>query len=100
MFFCIYYSKYGVSAMKKRNKNIMIFIVLLIIGIVIYFQIKSRIQYNDENIAGNTSGNLNNGGTFCEDNGILYFSNPYDGNKLYSMNLPYYDSDMMNRKNP
>jgi len=72
--------------MKKRNKHIMIFIVLLMIVIVIYFQIKSRIQYNDENVAGNTSGNLNNGGTFCEDNGILYFSNPYDGNKLYSMN--------------
>ena len=79
--------------MKKRNKYIMIFTAILIIGIAIYFQVKSRMQYNDENVAGNTAGNLNNGGTFCEDNGILYFSNPYDGNKLYSMN-----SDCTNAK--
>jgi len=79
--------------MKKRNTYILIFITLAIIGIVIYFQIKSRMQYNDDNVTGNTAGNLNNGGTFCEDNGILYFSNPYDGNKLYSMN-----SDCTNAK--
>ena len=72
--------------MKKRNTYILIFLSLVIIGLVIYFQIKTRMQYNDNNVTGNTAGNLNNGGTFCEDNGILYFSNPYDGNKLYSMN--------------
>jgi len=72
--------------MKKKNAYIMAFIILMIIVIVIYFQIKSKTQYNEDNVAGNTAGNLNNGGSFCEDNGILYFSNPYDGNKLYSMN--------------
>ena len=79
--------------MKKRNTYILIFLSLVIIGLVIYFQIKTRMQYNDNNVTGNTAGNLNNGGTFCEDNGILYFSNPYDGNKLYSMN-----SDCTNAK--
>jgi len=79
--------------MKKKKIYILIFIALVIIGIVIYFQIRSRMQYNDDNITGNTAGNLNNGGTFCEYNGILYFSNPYDGNKLYSMN-----SDCTNAK--
>ena len=72
--------------MKKRKTYILIFLVILIIGIFAYFQIKSRIHFNDDNVIGNTAGNLNNGGTFSEDNGILYFSNPYDGNKLYSMN--------------
>jgi len=79
--------------MKKRNKNILIFVAIVVIGIVIYFQFKSRMQYNNDNVVGNTAGNLNNGGTFAEDNGILYFSNPYDGNKLYSMN-----SDCSNAK--
>jgi len=93
MFFRDYQSKFEVPAMNKRNTYILIFIIVVIIGIVIYFQIESRIPYNDDNVAGNTAGNLNNGGTFCEDNGILYFSNPYDGNKLYSMN-----SDCTNAK--
>lgn len=34
---------------------------------------------------GNTAGNLYNGGTFCEINGTIFFSNPSDGGKLYSM---------------
>lgn len=35
---------------------------------------------------GNTAGNAYNEGLFCEYNGIVYFSNPYDGGALYSMN--------------
>ena len=34
---------------------------------------------------GNTAGNLYNGGLFCEYDGTVYFSNPSDGGKLYSM---------------
>ena len=34
---------------------------------------------------GNTAGNVNNGGYFCEYDGVVYFSNPYDGGSLYSM---------------
>ena len=35
---------------------------------------------------GNSAGNLQNGGLFCEYNGYLYFSNSYDGGALYRMN--------------
>ena len=35
---------------------------------------------------GNTAGNSYNDGLFCEYDGVVYFSNPYDGGALYSMN--------------
>ncbi len=49
--------------------------------------------YDDESTTGNTSGNLLNGGLFCENEGKIYFANPYDENKLYSM-----DDDLSNVK--
>ena len=49
--------------------------------------------YDDESTIGNTSGNLLNGGLFCENEGKIYFANPYDENKLYCM-----DSDLSNAK--
>lgn len=45
-----------------------------------------RIPKNPEGTVGNTGGNLNNDGLFCEVNGRVYFSNVYDGGSLYSMN--------------
>ena len=41
---------------------------------------------NNESAVGNTSGNLINGGLFCEYDGKIYFANPNDNNKLYVMN--------------
>ena len=41
---------------------------------------------NDAYTVGNTAGNLNNGGLFCESDGKVYFANAYDNNTLYSMN--------------
>ena len=35
---------------------------------------------------GNTGGNLYNGGMFCECDGIVYFANPNDNYRLYTMN--------------
>lgn len=46
-----------------------------------------RIKMNDESVLGNTAGNLNNNGLFCEYDGKVYFSNAYDSNTLYSMNI-------------
>ena len=51
-----------------------------------YTYLTSRFQYNNKNAVGNTAGNLNNGGRFCEYDGKIYFSNPYDKGKLYVMN--------------
>ncbi len=41
---------------------------------------------NNDNAVGNTSGNLLNGGLFCEYDGKIYFANPNDYNRLYVMN--------------
>lgn len=48
-----------------------------------YFQ--SKIKYNSSYVNGNTAGNLYNGGLFCESNGTVFFANPDDCNRLYSM---------------
>lgn len=73
---------------KPRAKTIVItMIVLVLIGGLVYaYSRLNRFEYNDDNATGNTTGNLNNGGTFCEYDGKIYFSNPYDNGKLYSMN--------------
>lgn len=36
---------------------------------------------------GNTAGNINNAGLFCESEGMVYFSNPRDNGNLYSMTV-------------
>ena len=60
-------------------------ITALTIVILIYI-ISRRVPMNDENVVGNTPGNLYNGGLFLEMDGKVYFSNPLANNCLYSMN--------------
>ena len=69
-----------------RYLALLIIVVAVGIGITVN-RINSRILYNDGKVIGNYGGNLYNGGYFCEDkdNGIIYFANPNDGMKLYSM---------------
>jgi len=43
-------------------------------------------KQNDGTVLGNTTGNLYNGGLFCEYDGIIYFANHNDDNSLYRMN--------------
>jgi len=73
---------------KKKVIYIIIVIVLLLAaaGIGVYYYFSSRIHYNNGDAIGNTAGNLNNGGKFCEYEGKIYFSNPYDHGRLYVMN--------------
>lgn len=73
--------------MKKKGVILLIVFVLAIIGIGVFSQWKNRIIWNDENAIGNTSGNLLNGGLFCETDDKIYFSNPNDDGALYSMDL-------------
>ena len=61
------------------------FITALTIIILIYI-ISKRVPMNDENVVGNTPGNLYNGGLFLEMDGRVYFSNPLGNDSLYSMN--------------
>ena len=49
-------------------------------------QKNQRVPVNPPGTVGNSAGNLYNGGLFCESDGKVFFSNPYDGGCLYSMN--------------
>ena len=72
----------------KRKVIIIIcfcFLALICAGLIIVNKINKRIPENPSGTIGNTSGNLYNGGLFCENDGYVYFSNPYDGNSLYCM---------------
>lgn len=81
--------------MTSKQKNILIFSItgVILIGLFVSVILSSRIPMNDENTVGNTPGNLNNGGYFCESDGRVYFANAYDGYALYSMNPD--ESDMV-----
>lgn len=74
--------------MKKKIIVISIILVLILSAAVIagYQHHLKKQRYNDSYVNGNTAGNLYNYGMFCEHNGTIYFSNPNDSYRLYSMN--------------
>lgn len=74
--------------MTAKQKNIVIISITCVIFIVLIalFILSSHIPLNDAATVGNTAGNLNNNGYFCEYDGRVYFANAYDGYSLYSMN--------------
>lgn len=76
--------------MKSKDKTIGIILLAVLIILIAFtsvYKYLTRFTYNDAFITGNTSGNLNNKGLFCEYNGLVYFSNPYDSGSLYSMTI-------------
>lgn len=73
-----------------KKKIPLIIVGILVVCIVIFAFIhkaSSRTKFNEGFTNGNSAGNLYNTGTYCEYNGIIYFANPSDSNKLYSMTL-------------
>lgn len=60
-------------------------ILILILGTTVLMKRNGNIRLNPPGTVGNTAGNLYNGGMFCEDDGYVYFSNPYDNYALYRM---------------
>lgn len=65
-----------------------IFIVLVIVGaaaLLIFSHFRDKMKYNTGYVNGNTAGNLYNAGLFCEIDGTVFFANPDDDFKLYSM---------------
>ena len=73
----------------KNNWKYILFPALLILFLtltLIISSLRDRIPSNDISVTGNTAGNLNNHGLFCELDGKVYFSNAYDNGSLYSMN--------------
>ncbi len=74
--------------MSKRILGVLIAVVLItaIIGGVVLAKYLSRIPDNPSDTIGNTSGNLNNKGLVCENDGYIYFANLADNHYLYRMN--------------
>lgn len=76
--------------MKKIIIIIAAVVAAAIIGVVVWFMASKKdgdIKYNEGYVNGSTAGNLYNSGLFCEHDGVVYFSNPDDNMKLYSMNV-------------
>lgn len=87
-----------VFIMNKKAKNILIFVLFLLIlgGVMGASLLKGRVTLNPAGTVGNTAGNLNNGGLVCEEDGIVYFSNPYAGGSMYSMTTEESDFKKLN----
>ncbi len=71
--------------------------VLLITALVISSLFSKKVAMNPKGTIGNSAGNLNNGGLFCEYNGRVYFSNAADQDRLYSMNPDETDIKLLNK---
>lgn len=74
--------------MRKEVKVILISVVIILAlaaaGIGITFT--GRVKMNPDGTVGNTAGNINNSGLFCEYGSKVYFSNTFDGGSLFVMN--------------
>lgn len=83
--------------MSKKAVPVLIAILVIgtIIGSVILITKSRKIPDNPPETLGNSSGNLNNGGYFCEHDGTIYFSNFQDNHYLYKMNSDGSDAVMM-----
>lgn len=71
--------------MKKRNAIILILVLIILTCLLILGALNGKVHKNDSYTTGNSAGNLNNNGLYCEQGGRVYFSNPYDDGFLYSM---------------
>lgn len=83
------------------SKQIKITLTILVIaaiiaalGAILYFN--QRVTTNPPGTVGNTAGNLNNGGLFCEYDGTVYFSIPQTNGGLFSMNPDESDVKRLN----
>jgi hypothetical protein len=79
--------------MKKNNKRTLIIIIILAVLAVAGGVYTIVFNTRDKSIGdfplgtvGNSGGNINNGGMFCEVGGKVYFANSFDNDTLYSMN--------------
>ncbi len=73
--------------MKKRTKIILSIILVSIVLLALWNKFFNGVKFNDTYVNGNTSGNLYNAGLFCESEGKIFFANPNDKGKLYSMDI-------------
>lgn len=74
--------------MSSKLKNILAILITGVVFIILVALVlfTGHVRLNDESTVGNTAGNLNNKGYFCEHDDRVYFANAYDNYALYSMN--------------
>lgn len=74
--------------MTKKSTAVLICVISLIafIAMGVFIILSERVKMNPAGTVGNTAGNINNAGLFCEYNGKVYFSNAFDGGSLFVMN--------------
>lgn len=75
--------------MSDKAKVILILsgFALILAGVFGFEILKGYLYKNPEDLQGNTTGNLNNGGYFCQVEDKVFFANTYDGGSLYVMNV-------------
>ena len=73
--------------MKVLKRVLAIVIALGVVGGLGYYKyINTVTRYNEPGTNGNTIGNLYGAGLFCEHGGTVYFANPNDFSRIYTMN--------------
>ena len=79
--------------MKKiSTRSIILAIIFFVVAIfaAVYTLLNNtravKLPENPAGTIGNTAGNINNGGLFCESDGKVFFSNSFDNDTLYVMN--------------
>ena len=73
--------------LKKSVKIVLgVIIVALLAGVVVLLALTQRVVMNPDGTVGNTAGNLNNDGRFCEYDGTVYFLNSFPEGGLFAMN--------------
>ncbi|MBQ6128048.1 MAG: DUF5050 domain-containing protein, partial [Lachnospiraceae bacterium] len=83
--------------MNKRVLGLIIAVLVIagVIGGTVLVQYLSRIPDNPPDTIGNTSGNLNNKGLVCENDGYIYFANLADNHCLYRMTTDGNDAEKL-----
>lgn len=74
----------------KAKKNVIIITssvlaALLVVGVIVWILISQRVAMNPAGAVGNTAGNINNEGLFCEHGGTVYFVNTYPDGGIFAM---------------
>ena len=74
--------------MSQKLRTALLFIVPIAVIVLLFLfrHMASKTIMNTGYVNGNTGSNLYNNGLFCEHGDTLFFSNPDDGLRLYSMN--------------
>lgn len=91
----------GEPTMKNKKAYIItpLIFILLIAALTLFIIFGERIPENPPGTIGNSAGNLNNSGLFCEYNGKVYFANSFDGGHLYSMGVDESNLEKLNNSN-